>query len=375
MNFTKKYWDIVFGFAFFAISISTHLSGMHLITTIFSIVSVVLFSITVSKIADILAFSIKEPYASFILTFSAIIIEIILLTIFLYEGHHTNNAQAIDIVKTGMLTAVIVDINLLLGLSVLIGGLSFKEQTHNDDTSSTYTTVLLTASILLLVPNAILFTSNDTDALYQSSVAISGLFLLFYIGIFIFQTRTHSHFFANTIKSRIFLLNKRKNKKEDNDIEPTYIFERLSNTVNIIIIITILMLVAVLSEFFSHHSLIIFNHYGISIGLAALSIAIISVTPEIFTSIKAAQNDEIQRAVNIGMGASTVSILIAIPIIMIISYFMNVKFTLDFNYLHLTALFLSIILAWKTTEDGETNYFEGLSHLMVFLAFIVLIVF
>jgi Ca2+:H+ antiporter len=159
------------------------------------------------------------------------------------------------------------------------------------------------------------------------------------------------------------------------DNESSYIFEKANNFVNIISVIIILSMVAILSEIFSHNSLIIFNNYGISIGLAALSIAIISVAPEIFTSIKAARNDEIQRAVNIGMGASTVSILLAVPMIMIISYFIGIKFTLDFNYLHLIALFLSIILAWKTTEDGETNYFEGLSHLMLFLAFIIMIIF
>jgi Ca2+:H+ antiporter len=32
----------------------------------------------------------------------------------------------------------------------------------------------------------------------------------------------------------------------------------------------------------------------------------------------------------------------------------------------------TIILAWKTTDNGETNYFEGLSHLMLFLSYAVI---
>ncbi|VAY88079.1 Calcium/proton antiporter [hydrothermal vent metagenome] len=324
----------------------------------------------------------KEPYSSFVLTFSAIAIEIILLSIFLYNGYTIHNPQVIDIVKAGMLTAVIVDINFLLGLSVLIGGLSFKEQSHNEETSSTYTTVLLTSAVILLVPSAVEYINNDFNMLYNSSIAISFLLLVFYMGIFIFQTRTHSHFFANTGKSRIFFINKRQKKNEidentenNTEEEITYIFEKINNFWNIIIIVGFLLLVAVLSEIFSHNSLVIFHKYGISIGLAALSIAIISVAPEIFTSIKAAKNDEIQRAVNIGMGASTVSILLAIPIIMFISYLIGINFTLDFNKFHLAALIISVVLAWKTTEDGETNYFEGISHLVLFVGFIIMIIF
>lgn len=30
------------------------------------------------------------------------------------------------------------------------------------------------------------------------------------------------------------------------------------------------------------------------------------------------------------------------------------------------------ILAWKSTEEGQTNYFEGLSHLMFFICYAII---
>ena len=378
-QFLKNYFDIIFGFVFLACSLFFNELHYNITTTFFTVLAVACFAITVSSIADILASRMKEPYSSFVLTFSAIIIEIILLSIFLLEGLSVQSSDSLEIVKTGMITAVIVDINLLLGLSVFVGGLNFKEQSHNESTSSTYTTILFTSAIILLVPS-IVGIESDTSIVYKVSVAIAVLMICFYISIFIFQTRTHSHFFSDTAKSRIFLM-KRHQKKNGDDTEEeeaeesNYIFEKFSNTANIIIIVFVLMLVAVLSEMFSHNSLVVLDKHNISIGLAALGIAIISVAPEIFTSIKAAKDDEIQRAVNIGMGASTVSILLAMPIVMFIAYMIGVEFTLEFNVFYLAALVVSILLAWKTTEDGETNYFEGISHLVLFAAYIVMIMF
>ena len=49
--------------------------------------------------------------------------------------------------------------------------------------------------------------------------------------------------------------------------------------------------------------------------------------------------------------------------------------TLDFNTLQIGALILTIILAWKTTDDGYTNYFEGLSHLIFFVCYAIITAF
>ena len=114
---------------------------------------------------------------------------------------------------------------------------------------------------------------------------------------------------------------------------------------------------------------------GLSAGFAGIVIALITVAPELFTAIKAAKNDQIQRVINIAMGASTVSILLTVPVLMGLAYYSGIKLTLDFNALQIGALLFTIILAWKTTDNGETNYFEGISHLMFFACFVVISLF
>jgi Ca2+:H+ antiporter len=72
------------------------------------------------------------------------------------------------------------------------------------------------------------------------------------------------------------------------------------------------------------------------------------------------------------MGASTVSILITVPVIMALALSFGVDITMDFTPLQIGALLITIILAWKTTDNGETNYLEGLSHIMLFLSYVVI---
>jgi len=58
---------------------------------------------------------------------------------------------------------------------------------------------------------------------------------------------------------------------------------------------------------------------------------------------------------------------LTVPILMALAYSYGIRLTLDFNAFQVGALILTIVLAWKTTDDGETNYFEGISHLMFFI--------
>jgi Ca2+:H+ antiporter len=367
LHFIAEYSDIIIGSIFGALAFYFHLAHSPYISVISAAIAIGAFSITVAEIAEILAERLDEPYASFVLTFSAVAVEIILLFMIVREGAH--NPAALDTVKGGIISAVIVDMNVLLGLAVFIGGLSYKEQEHNEDTSSTYTTILLVASSALLVPSILTY-SNDNHTLFEASVMIALMLLVFYVAIFIFQTKTHSHFFKATAKSRLFRIKKRQDEEEDEDED--YIFDRLGNVANFIAIFFFILVVGVLAELLASDGMPIAKEQGISTGLAGLIIALIAVAPEIMTAIKAARDDEIQRVVNIAMGASTVSVMLTVPILMALAYVNGIQLTLDFNAFQIGALILTIILAWKTTDDGETNYFEGLSHLMFFLGYAVI---
>ncbi len=376
-EFLADYIDIILGVIFTIVALFFHLHHQIFLSVLSAAIAIGAFSMTVAEIAEILADRLEEPYASFVLTFSAVVVEIVLLFMIIANAH--DSVQGLETVKGGIISAVIVDMNVLLGLAVFIGGISNLgkhklEQKHNEETSSTYTTILLVATSALLVPSVLNYT-DSADKLFTTSVVIATLLMVFYIAIFIFQTKTHNEFFKYK-KNRFSRVNKvEKAIKEGKSIEDieehdeNYLFERLPNIANFVAIFIFIFIIGILAEIFASDGMVLAKEYGISTGLAGLIIAIIAVSPEVVTAIKAAKDDEIQRVINIAMGASTVSIMLTVPILMLLAYANGINLTLDFNAFQVGALLLTIILAWKTTDNGETNYFEGVSHLMFFAAY------
>jgi len=373
MEYIEDYWDIVVGILAIAAAIILHKNGNNYIATALAAMGIAALSLTIAEVAEILSERLEEPYASFVLTFSAVIVEIVLLYIILLQAF--DDPQVVETVKGGIISAVIVDMNVLLGLAVFIGGLKFTEQEHNKETSSTYTTILLVTALALLVPSLLNQTHHDVSVLKEVSSIIAVVLMFFYIIIFIFQTRTHTHFFQATARSRMFRLRKKREENEENDDEEDgtiYIFEKFNNIRNFIAIFVLIAIIALGAEVFATDGIKMAKDFGISAGLAGLIIAIIAVAPEIATAIKAAKNDQIQRVVNIAMGASTVSILLTVPILLGLAYMSGIDLLLDFNPLQIGALIMTIILTWKSTEEGHTNYFEGLSHLMFFVCYAII---
>ncbi len=366
----EDYWDIVLGIVTIVSAISLHNSGNGYWATLLAAVGIASLSLTVAEVAEILSERLQEPYGSLVLTFSAVIVEIILLYIILLEAVHT--PEVVETVKGGIISAVIVDMNVLLGLAVFVGGLAFTEQEHNKETSSAYTTILMVTATALLVPSLLNETEHGQATLREASMLIGGLLILFYIVIVIFQTRTHTHFFQATARSRIFRLKRKMNESTDESDDSGYIFEKFNNLGIFTVIFILIAVIALGAEVFANDGIKMAKDFGISSGLAGLIIAIISVAPEIFTAIKAAKNDQIQRVVNIAMGASTVSILLTVPLLLVLAYFSGINLLLDFNPLQIGALLLTVVLAWKTTDEGHTNYFEGVSHLMFFLIYAII---
>jgi len=368
----EDYWDIVVGMLSIVLAIVLHNIGNGYLATFCAAIGIASLSLTVAEIAEILSERLQEPYGSLVLTFSAVVVEIILLYIILLEAVHT--PEVIETVKGGIISAVIVDMNVLLGLAVFVGGLAFTQQEHNKETSSAYTTILLVTATALLVPSLLSETEHGQNTLREASMLIGGLLIVFYIVIVVFQTRTHTHFFQATIRSRIFRIKRKMD--EDNDavdaLDSGYIFEKFNNIGIFLVIFLLIGVIALGAEVFAKDGIKMAKDYGISSGLAGLIIAIISVAPEIFTAIKAAKNDQIQRVVNIAMGASTVSILLTVPVLLVLAYISGINLLLDFNPLQIGALILTVILAWKTTDEGHTNYFEGVSHLMFFLIYAII---
>ena len=95
------------------------------------IVAILLASVRVAHHAEELAELVGEPYGTMVLTLSAVLVELVILAIMM---SHTSSPT---LVRDTIYSAVMLDINALLGLSALLGGLRHDEQPYNVDSGNT----------------------------------------------------------------------------------------------------------------------------------------------------------------------------------------------------------------------------------------------
>jgi Ca2+:H+ antiporter len=108
-------------------------------------------------------------------------------------------------------------------------------------------------------------------------------------------------------------------------------------------------------------------------SIPAVLVALISASPEILTALKAAQQNRMQTTVNIALGASLATVLLTLPVIEAIALFNGERIIMALTPIQGGMLLLTFLTVMNNLHDGETNAIEGISHFVLFAAFIALV--
>src|SRR5438132_1658721 len=155
---------------------------------------VILWSaICVVRHADCLAIKLGEPYGTLILTLSAISIEVVMISTAMLHG--ANNPT---LGRDAIFAVIMIALNGLVGLSLLLGGLRYREQYYNLQGVNSYLNVIMTLAVLgLVLPN---FTTSKSGPNFstEQEVFLIVVSLLLY-GIFLLiQTVRHRRYFMES---------------------------------------------------------------------------------------------------------------------------------------------------------------------------------
>ena len=315
--------------------------------------SVIMYAaMSVAHHAEMLAEKFGEPYGTLILTFSAVVVEIVIIVIMMM--HAENPTLARDTIYS----AIMLDINGLLGLAAIIGGIKYGEQPYNVDSSNSYLSMLLVAiGIAMVLPHFIGVEFTNT---YLMFTVIS--FVLLYITFTRIQLKSHKYFFEY-IQSK----SKRdevKHHKADGVINGWYHAANL-----VAYIVAIGALAEVLSVFMGNT----LATYELPFAIGAVGVALISASPELIVAVRAALDNRMQTVINIALGASLATILLTIPAVIIVSYFVGMELTLAITPVQGVMLGLTLLVSIVNFNDGETNVLEGFLHFILFIVFAFLL--
>ncbi len=255
-----------------------------------------------------------------------------------------------DVVKSSIAGSVIGNILLVLGASMLAGGLKHKTQTFNKRVVEVSSSMLLFAVVGLCVPALFTHTVDPTllNTRYEGlSIIVAIVMLSIYILSLIFSFFTHKDIYTVS-------------HEEEGSAKWT-----LKKAIAILVIATVL--IAIESEFLVSGIESITSSLGLSeFFVGIILIPIIGNAAEHSTSIVMAMKNKMDVALEIAIGSSLQIILFVAPVLIFLSLLFT-PMSIVFNEFELIGLIVAVLIANRVSNDGESNWLEGVQLLAVYL--------
>jgi Ca2+:H+ antiporter len=264
------------------------------------------------------------------------------------------NAGLIDVVKASLTGSIIGNLLLVMGFSMLLGGLKYKEQTFQPIVARVNASSMNLAVIALLLPTAVDYTSVgiDADAIQKLSIAVSFVLIGVYGLTLLFSMKTHTYLYDESFDADTQELadaNLADNEGEPVNL-PFWIFILLGCT----------LLVAVESEFLVSTLEVATEQLGLTaLFTGVILVPIIGNAAEHATAVTVAMKDKMDLSVSVALGSSLQIALFVAPVLVLAGYVMGRPMNLNFNPFELVAVAVAVLIANSISSDGRSNWLEG----------------
>ena len=305
--------------------------------------------------ADCLAIKLGEPYGTLILTLAVISIEVIMITAVMLTS-----AGKPALGRDMMFAVLMIVLNGLVGVSLLCGGLRHLEQAHNLQGANTFLAVLIPLAILSLVlPNVTQTTETGTYSTLQmvfAGLASAGLY-----GVFLaIQTMRHQGFFVIPGGSPA------DDHGHDTLAVRSVGFHALLLVANMLPIVLLSKSMAKIIDYQ-------IAAFSLPAALGGVVIAVLVLAPEGMAAVQAALSDRLQRSVNICLGSALATIGMTVPAVLLIGLVTGQKIVLGLDPVDEALLLATVLSSIVTFSSSKTNIIHGFVHLILFVAYIVMV--
>ena len=307
--------------------------------------------------SEIIAHRVGEPYGTIILAVAVTIIEVgIIISLMLSGGE-----EAATVARDTVFSAVMLILNGIVGISLFIGGLKFREQKFSEH-SATISLVSI-VSIVIFTMVFPTFTTSIQGPYYSTPqlLFVSAVCLIIYAFFLLAQTSRHRDYF----------LTKEDNKQQAHPV-------KISNSVmsiSVVFLLVSLGIVVLLSKKLSPVIEEFIISRNLPKSLVGIIIAFIILLPEGIAAIIAVRNNRLQTSLNLAMGSALASIGLTIPCVAIVSILFKMDVVLGLDIKSMILLGLSVFTVMLSLAKGRTNIVYGVVLLVNLFAYIFLIIY
>lgn len=256
-----------------------------------------------------------------------------------------------QLVKASITGSIIGNLLLILGFSVLLGGLRFGTQTFDRRQAGVNATMLILAIIALAVPSFFSYSMepNYHDGVEYLSIGVAVVMIAIYALSVLYSFKTTDDAAPPA--------------GETEHHEPKW-----SRRTAIIVLVAATVAIAVLSEVLVGSVEHVVAELGITeFFLGIIIIPLVGNVAEHVVAVQVALKNKMELSLAISLGSSLQVALFVAPLLVFISLLFNNPLTLTFNSFEVIALFASVLIAAFIAQDGESNWLEGAQLLAVYL--------
>ncbi|MBA2126532.1 ionic transporter y4hA [Hyphomicrobium methylovorum] len=299
--------------------------------------------------AEEIAHATGEPFGTLVLTIAVTVIELALILSLMATGKASPT-----LVRDTVFAVVMIIVCGLVGLCIVVGGLRYRQQRFDVTSAKIYLAVLIVlVTLTTILPN---YTHAAPEGLYSfGQLAFISVSILALYGVFLYtQTVLHRDYFTGDFNS---------------DASPPTggkFFKSL------ILLCLALTTVVVLAKLFAILANVGVASIGAPPGVTGVLIALIVLTPEAISAVRAASRDDLQKSVNLALGSSLATISLTVPAIAFVNIFQQVPLVLGLEPRDVTLLAMTLAASILTFGTGRTNVLFGFLHLVMFGTFMFL---
>lgn len=356
-------WASVAAFLFFGGPLMAMLgSGLPALLIFAWLLAVVLWaSFGVVHEAEELAEQLGEPYGTLILTLAIVIIEVALVGAVMLGAK-----GAPTLGRDTMFAVLMIVLNGVVGIGLLVGGLRHFSQGYNLKGASAYLGVIIPLTVIpLFLPN---FTTSTTDGTLTSFQAVAfSIFTVALYGSFLaLQTGRHKMFFLEPGQDGAAVA-------ASAPTEPAAHTSGQGVLGRVGLLLANILPIVILSK-----SLAVVLDHGIAqLGappaLGGILIAMVVLTPEGIAALRAITANQLQRAINLCLGAAASTLGMTVPVVLLIGVFTGQPVVLGLSPTNMAIAAMTLLLSTLTFTGTRTTMLEGAVHLAVFFVFLVLV--
>ncbi|MCP3762129.1 calcium/proton exchanger [Domibacillus sp. A3M-37] len=259
-------------------------------------------------------------------------------------------AGLVGVVLASLTGSVLGNLLLVAGLSFFVGGLKFKRQTFSVHDARHNSALLIFAVVVgFVIPE--IFSMSMTEAkTLNLSIGISIVMIAIYLAGLFFKLVTHRGVYVS----------------EGNETHHEEVPEwGKKKAIGILLAAT--AAVAYVAEGLVHTFEAVGEQFGWSeLFIGVIIVAIVGNAAEHVSAILMAMKNKMDIAVEIAIGSTLQVAMFVAPVLVLISLLYPTPMPLVFTIPELVSMVTAVFLAISISNDGETNWFEGLTLLAAY---------